>query len=64
MIHRETDGNPLFVATLRDEVLSQLLVRRIDETWQLDASIEQVAAVRPSGLPACSSQLSFQCLRN
>ena len=49
-VHRSTGGNPLFVTTLIDELVSKQLLLERDGQWQLSTSIEDVAAQRPDNI--------------
>jgi DNA-binding winged helix-turn-helix (wHTH) protein len=45
-----TRGNPLFVTTLVDDLVSQELIRTRDGNWELSTTVEDVAARRPDGI--------------
>jgi len=47
---QSTGGNPLFVATLADDLETRGLIARRDDVWQLTTSVEDVAARRPDGI--------------
>jgi predicted ATPase/DNA-binding winged helix-turn-helix (wHTH) protein len=45
-----TGGNPLFVTTLADDLQGQGLISQCDDVWQLTASVDEVASLRPDGV--------------
>jgi DNA-binding winged helix-turn-helix (wHTH) protein/tetratricopeptide (TPR) repeat protein len=49
-LHRSTGGNPLFVATLVDDLEGQGFIRERDGARELSISVEGVAARRPDGI--------------
>ena len=52
LIYRKTEGNPLFVVTLVDDLLRHNLLSEESEThsWQLDVTLDQVSAAVPKSL--------------
>ncbi len=49
-VHAMTGGNPLFIASLLDELDNNGLLRRGDEGWRLVAGLDGVAAQRPDAI--------------
>jgi predicted ATPase/DNA-binding winged helix-turn-helix (wHTH) protein len=51
-IYRQTEGNPLFVVTLVDDLLRHGLLREESEThtWQLNVTLEEVSSAVPKTL--------------
>jgi AAA ATPase domain/Transcriptional regulatory protein, C terminal len=50
MLHRRTDGNPLFLATLLDYLVAQGALREGAAGWELSAPLEAVASGVPESL--------------
>jgi predicted ATPase len=52
LIYRQTEGNPLFVVTLADDLLRHNLLRKESEThtWQLKATLDQISSAVPKSL--------------
>jgi DNA-binding winged helix-turn-helix (wHTH) protein len=50
MVHSMTGGNPLFIASLFDELEKNGLLRRDDEGWRLVTGLDGVAAQRPDAI--------------
>jgi DNA-binding winged helix-turn-helix (wHTH) protein len=46
-IHKMTAGNPLFAVAIVDDLESRGMIRRDDATWQLAATVADVASRRP-----------------
>lgn len=49
-LHRSTGGNPLFLATLLDDLEGQRVICERDGGWDLVTSVEDVAGRRPDGV--------------
>ena len=56
VLHRRTDGNPLFLTTMIEALLRQEMIGREDGGWALRTTIEAVAAQVPEGLQAMIEQ--------
>jgi len=50
MIHRVTDGTPLFVVAMVDDLVGRGMIAEVGGRWSLVASLEDVAAHRPDGI--------------
>ena len=52
LIYKKTEGNPLFVVTLMDDLLRQSLLRDDPDaqTWQLKATLDQINSAVPKSL--------------
>jgi predicted ATPase len=50
VIHRHSDGNPLFMSAALDYVISQRLVSAQGSHWHMNTSIEEIEAEIPDGL--------------
>lgn len=52
LIYRKTEGNPLFVVTLADDLLRHSLLREASETqtWQLKVTLDQFSSAVPRSL--------------
>ena len=49
-VHSMTGGNPLFIASLFDDLEKDGLIRRDDEGWRLVTGLDGVAAQRPDAI--------------
>jgi DNA-binding winged helix-turn-helix (wHTH) protein len=49
-LHGSTGGNPLFVATLFDDLEQREMIRRVGGEWRLTATVDEVAARRPESI--------------
>jgi predicted ATPase/DNA-binding winged helix-turn-helix (wHTH) protein len=49
-LHRSTDGNPLFLTTLMDDLEAQGLVVERSGRWELSTSVQDAAARRPDSI--------------
>src|SRR5580700_3499770 len=49
-LERSTGGNPLFLATLVDDLEGQGLIRQREGSWELSTSLEDMAARRPNSI--------------
>ena len=52
LIHEQTEGNPLFVVTLVDHLLSERLLQETETGWQPSVSIESLREAAPESLGA------------
>jgi DNA-binding winged helix-turn-helix (wHTH) protein/tetratricopeptide (TPR) repeat protein len=50
LVHERTDGNPLFMVNLVDDLVSQGLIAQAEEQWQLRGSLEAVGNAAPDSL--------------
>lgn len=50
MIHRQTDGNPLFMVSVTEFLVGRGWLSRVDEHWQLTVPLADVAGVVPDSL--------------
>jgi DNA-binding winged helix-turn-helix (wHTH) protein len=51
MIHQQTDGNPLFMVTATEYLVAHgLLCKAGDETWRLNAGLDQIRSSVPKSL--------------
>ena len=49
-LERSTGGNPLFLATLVDDLVGQGLIREREGSWALSTSLQDMAARRPDSI--------------
>ncbi|HEV8715149.1 MAG TPA: AAA family ATPase, partial [Candidatus Binatia bacterium] len=49
-IHQRTDGNPLFMVNVADNLVAQGVIVRRDGRWELNGEIEEVAVETPASL--------------
>jgi DNA-binding winged helix-turn-helix (wHTH) protein/tetratricopeptide (TPR) repeat protein len=49
-LERSTGGNPLFLATLVDDLQGQGLIREREGSWELSTSLEDMASRRPDSI--------------
>ncbi len=50
LIYRRTEGNPLFMVTVVDDLVAQGLLREVRGQWQLQAALEEVTVGIPDSL--------------
>ncbi|MDQ5853922.1 MAG: AAA family ATPase, partial [Chloroflexota bacterium] len=50
LLHRRTDGNPLFMVTVVDALIGQGLLQAVDGCWKLQAALDEVAVGVPETL--------------
>ncbi len=50
VIHRRTEGNPLFMVTVMDDLLARGLIATRERTWELGAPLEEVELDVPESL--------------
>ena len=50
LIYRQTEGNPLFVVTLADDLQRLSLLREESNTWQLKVTLDQFSSAVPKSL--------------
>src|SRR5262249_21947279 len=50
LLHQRTNGNPLFMTDLSDFLVAKGMVQRLDDRWELRASLEAVATAAPDTL--------------
>jgi predicted ATPase len=50
VVYRRTEGNPLFMVTVVDDLVAQGLLREVRGQWQLQAALEEVTVGIPDSL--------------
>jgi predicted ATPase len=50
LIHQSTEGNPLFMVNVVDDLVAQKVVREVKGHWQLQAALEEVTVGIPENL--------------
>ena len=49
-LHRNTDGNPLFLVNTVDDLIGQGQLRAVDGQWRLSGPPEEIASRAPATL--------------
>jgi DNA-binding winged helix-turn-helix (wHTH) protein/predicted ATPase len=56
LLHRRTEGSPLFLVSALDELLARRLLQRVDEEWRLMTDDARLEVGLPAGLRALLDQ--------
>jgi DNA-binding winged helix-turn-helix (wHTH) protein/predicted ATPase len=61
VIHRRTDGHPLFMVTVTDDLVRRGVVARVEDRWQLTAPDDQLEAGAGESLRRVIGQMLERC---
>jgi DNA-binding winged helix-turn-helix (wHTH) protein/predicted ATPase len=61
VIHRRTDGHPLFMVTVTDDLVRRGVVARVEDRWRLTAPDDQLEAGAPESLRRVIGQQLERC---
>jgi hypothetical protein len=46
VLHRHTDGNPLFLVNTMDDLVARAQVHEVDGVWELEGAADDIASAR------------------